>query len=276
MLRTSQELEKYTIKAIDGEIGHVKDFYFEDDSWVLRYLVVDAGSWLTSRQVLISPVSIHDANWVERTLPTSITRDQVRHSPGIDTEQPVSRQNEEQYMGYYGYPNYWGDAGMWGAGMYPYAMYPGYVDRDLDRLARTERERNIEAGLRAERARHRHDDPHLRSCNAVVGYHLHATDGEIGHVASYLIDEQTWAIRYLVVDTSNWWMGHKVLIAPEWITGVSWSDKTVSVNVKRESVKTALAYDPEAVWSDELDLGLYRHYGRERYWSGIRATAGAI
>ena len=117
MLLTSQELEKYTIKAIDGEIGHVEDFYFDDESWVVRYLVVDAGSWLTSHQVLVSPVFIHDANWVERTLPVSITKDQVRHSPGINIDQPVSRQNEDQYMGYYGYPNYWGDAGIWGAGM---------------------------------------------------------------------------------------------------------------------------------------------------------------
>ena len=99
-------------------------------------------------------------------------------------------------------------------------MFPGYDGGDIERVDRAERERDIEAGLRAERARHRHDDTHLRSCNAVVGYHLHATDGDIGHVASYLIDEETWAIRYLVVDTSNWWMGHKVLIAPEWISGV--------------------------------------------------------
>jgi hypothetical protein len=263
MLRNTKDLEKYTITATDGEIGHVKDFYFDDDAWVVRYLVVEAGSWLSSRKVLISPISIHDPDWEERTLPVSITKAQVKDSPGFDTDKPVSRQNEEQYMGYYGYSSYWGGAGMWGGGMYPYAMVPGYAGYGVDRVSR---EREMEAYLRSERLRHRNDDPHLRSCNAVTGYHLQASDGEIGHVAGYLVDEQTWAIRYLIVDTSNWWMGHKVLVAPAWITGVHWSDKTVSVDLSRESVKAAPAYDPETAWSRQSDLDLYGHYGRAGYW----------
>ena len=263
MLRNTKDLENYAIHATDGEIGHVKDFYFDDDAWVVRYLVVDAGSWFSSRKVLISPISVDAPNWPDKTLSVSITKEQVKNSPNIDTDQPVSRQNEEQTMGYYGYANYWGGAGMWGGGMYPYAMVPGYAGYGVDRV---EREREMEAYLRAERARHRNDDPNLRSCNAVMHYHLHAKDGEIGHVAGYLVDEQTWAIRYLIVDTSNWWMGHKVLIAPEWISAVHWSDKTVSVDQSRESVKAAPVYDPETSWSRQSDLDLYGHYGRAGYW----------
>ena len=134
-------------------------------------------------------------------------------------------------------------------------------------MDRAEREREEAAYLRAERARHRNDDPHLRSCNAVKGYHIEATDGEIGHVAGYLVDDETWAVRYLIVDTSNWWVGHKMLIAPEWITGVHWSNETVSVNLSRASVKDAPAYDPNVAWSRDLDLDLYRHYGRTGYWA---------
>ena len=263
MLRNTKDLENYSIKATDGEIGHVKDFFFDDDAWAIRYLVVDAGSWFSSRKVLISPISIDPSNRTDSTLLLSITKEQVKNSPNIDTEQPVSRQNEEQYLGYYGYPSYWGGAGMWGGGMYPFAMVPGYAGYGLDRA---EREREMEAHLRAERARHRNDDPHLRSSNAVIGYHIHATNGEIGHVAGYLVDEQTWAIRYFVVDTSNWWMGHKVLVAPEWITGVHWSDKTVSVDLSRESVKAAPLYEPDTAWSRQSDLDLYGHYGRAGYW----------
>ena len=273
MLRSIKDLEHYTLSATDGDIGHVKDFYFDDDAWVVRYLVVDTGSWLSGRQVLISPISIGEPNWLARTLPVSITKEQVRNSPNIDTDQPVSRQNEEQYMGYYGYSGYWGGAGMWGGGMYPYAMVPGYAGYGVGRV---EREREMEAYLRAERARHRHDDPHLRSCNAVAGYHVHATDGAIGHVAGYLVDEQTWAIRYLIVDTSNWWMGHKVLVAPAWITAVHWSDRTVSVDVSREVVKAAPVYDPDTAWSLELDRDLYRHYGRETYWSDITPSGNGL
>lgn len=272
MLHTRRELEKYSIEAIDGEIGHVKHFYFDDDSCVVRYLVVDVGSWLTRRRVLVSPVSIHEENWIERTPLFANTKNQFRHSPDIDTNQPVSRQNEERYLGDYDYPNYWGDAGMWGVGTCPYADFPGCVGSDIERVNRAELEHDIEARQRAERARYCHSGPHWLNCNSVVGYHLHAADGDIGRVSGHRIDEETWGILYLVVDRSSWWMGHKVLIAPEWVNGVHWSYKTVCVNVNRESVKTALAHDPESVWTD--DLGPYQHCGREGYWSGIFGTAG--
>lgn len=263
MLRSLKDLEHYTVSATDGEIGHVKDFYFDDDAWAVRYFVVDAGTWLTSRKVLISPVSVHHPDWLTRTLPVSISKQQVRNSPNIDTDMPVSRQNEVEFQGYYGYPSYWGGEGLWGDGLYPYALAPGYPGYGMDR---EERERELEAWLRDERARHRNDDPHLRSCNAVTGYHLQAIDGEIGHVAGFLVDDGTWAIRYLVVDTSNWWLGHKVLVAPRWIKGVHWADSTVIVDLSREAIRNAPAYDPKAVWSREQDESLYMHYGRSVHW----------
>jgi hypothetical protein len=276
MLRNTKDLENHAIIATDGPIGHVKDFYFDDDDWVIRYLMVDAGTWLTGRNVLISPISVRDPAWQDQALQLSITREQVRNSPDIDTHKPVSRQNEEQYLGYFGYTNYWGEGGYWGSGMYPYTMVPGYAGDGLDRLPWAKRNQEDVARLGAERARHRNDDPHLRSCKAVAGYHMHATDGEIGHVAGYLVDDETWAIRYMVVSTSNWWLGHKVLIAPAWITGVYWPDKTVSINLSRESVKASPVYDPDAIWSPEHDRNLYQHYGRASYWSDNGALVTGI
>ncbi len=126
MLRSVKELEGYALAATDGTIGHVKDFYFDAAAWVVRYLVVDAGAWLASRKVLISPIAIGRPDWGGRLLPVSTTKEQVRNSPEIDTEKPVSRQHEMRYAGYYGYPNYWGGAGFWGAGMYPNLMMSGY------------------------------------------------------------------------------------------------------------------------------------------------------
>ena len=265
MLRNLQDLDNYKIHATDGEIGHVKDFYFDDDAWVVRYFVVETGTWLASRQVLVSPISVRQPLWAERTLPVSITQDQVRNSPHIDTDKPVSRQNEEQYMGYYGYPAYWGGEGLWGAGLYPGAMLPGFVGYGTDRVTR---ERQLEAYLRDERQRHRNDDPHLRSSLAVTGYHIEATDGEIGHVSGFLVDDETWAVRYLVVDTSNWWLGQKVLVAPMWITGVHWSERTVSIDLSRQSISKAPLYDPVVQWTDEQDLRLHKHYGINGYGVG--------
>ena len=273
MLRNLKDLENYTISATDGEIGEVKDFYFEDDAWVVRYFVVDTGTWLTSRNVLISPISVQHPNWLERTLPVSITKQQVKDSPDFDTDKPVSRQNEEAYLGYYGYPTYWGGGGLWGEGLYPAAMVPGYVPNDaagygMEGADRVTREREMEACLRDERARHRNDDPHLRSCNAVTGYHIHATDGDIGHVSGFLVDDETWAIRYLVIDTSNWWVGHQVLVAPPWIKGVHWNDRTVSVGLSQESIKKAPRYDSTSTWGRDQERNLYRHHGRSGYWAG--------
>jgi len=265
MMRSLQDLEKYRLDATDGEIGRVKDVYFDDSAWVVRYLVVDTGSWLSSRKVLISPISIGRPDWVGHALKVSISRQQVKDSPSIDTDKPVSRQNEEQYLGYYGYPYYWGGAGMWGAGLYPYEMAPGYAAVGADQAAR---ERDEQIWLRTEEARHRNDDPHLRSCKALDGYRIRAADGEIGHVAGYLIDDETWAVRFLIIDTSNWWAGHKVLVACDWITDVSWVERTVSIDLTRKAVKEAPPYDPDTPWSGQHDASLYAHYGRAGYWAG--------
>lgn len=273
MLRSMKDLENYSIAATDGEVGHVKDFYFDDDAWVIRYLVVETGSWLSSRMVLVSPISIHQSNWLERTLAVSISKEQIRSSPDIDTKKPVSRQNETAFLGYYDYPNYWGGMGMWGGGMYPYATAPGDGGFRIDRV---EREKQVEEKLKIERSLHRNDDPHLRSCQEVIGYHIHADDGDIGHVESLLVDEETWAIRYMVVNTSNWWVGHKVVISPEWITDVDWSERTVSLDLTRDSVKRAPPYDSTEELNRQRESGLYDHYGRSGYWSAVGKRDDAV
>lgn len=175
----------------------------------------------------------------------------------------MSRQHEVRYLGYYGYPIYSGGAVIWGAGMVPFAMVPGYV---AGSGSQAEGDITIEKGQKGERARHRDDDPHLRSCVTVIGYHLHATDGEVGHVEGFLVDDETWAIRYFVVNTSNWLIGHRVLVAPPWIDGMHWSDRTVSVDLSRGEVKGAPPYDPAAGLDQQSEAGLYTHYGRPPYW----------
>ena len=270
MLRSMNDLKNYAIEASDGTLGHVKDFYFDDQAWVVRYLVVETGSWLSSRKVLISPISIGEPDWEQRTLPVALTKEQVRNSPDIDTDKPVSRQHEKRYFGYYGYPYYWGGAGIWGGGLYPNLMLPGYAGFGSPHATALE-EDNAYAkteAANAEAARHENDDPHLRSCHVVTGYHIQASDGEIGHVQGLLVDEETWAIRYLIVDTSNWWGGHEVLVAPQWIQSVNWNDETVSVDLTRQAVKDAPAYDSSAPLDRQQEIDIYKHYGHPGYWAG--------
>ena len=214
MLQDHKHLIGMTIEASDGDIGHVRDFYFDDEAWVIRYLVVETGSWLSHRKVLVSPIAMGTPNWSSKTLPARITRQQVRNGPGFDTEHCVSRQHELLFCDYYGYPYYWGYWDLWGTERSAY-----------------------------EPDRRRDTDPQLRSCTAVTGYHIHAVDGDIGHVLGMLVDEESSAIRYLIVDASSWWRGHQVLIAPESIVDVSWPDRMVTLYLTRQAIQDAAPYD---------------------------------
>jgi hypothetical protein len=249
MLRSTQSLLGFSLGTPDGNVGKVKDFFFDDEAWTIRYLVVSTSVWL-GRDVLISPYAVGTAHGENKVLPVAITKDQIKHSPTIDTDRPISRQYEKSYLGYYGYPNYWGSAGSWGDGDHPGTLlngigagvYPGYL-----------------GFLKAPSDPEQAADPHLRSCEAVEGCHIHATDGDIGHVRGFMIDDRTWSIRYLVVNTSNWWLGHEVLLSPEWIQYVSWAESKVGIDLARQAIRDAPAYRSDAPLEREARDGA-RHY----------------
>ena len=266
MLRSVKSLEGFAIGATDGAIGKVKDFYFDDEAWVIRYVVVDTGAWLGGRDVLISPYSVGEPSWSGEVLPVKVTKQQIKNSPSIDSDKPISRQYERSYLGYYGYPYYWGGPGLWGENYYPGTLltgmgadvYPGYRGYH-----------------RAPSDNANHADPHLRSCEAVKGYHIHAKDGEIGHVQGFIIDDHSWSIRYLVVNTSNWWIGHEVLVSPEWIEDVSWAESRVSVDLDRQAIKDAPPYKTDALLDRDAEVSIYDHYDRRGYWRDQRKRAVA-
>jgi hypothetical protein len=263
MLRSVKDLEGFSLGATDGDIGTVKDFYFDDGAWVIRYVVAETGNWFNSRKVLISPMSIGIPEMDKKVLPTRLQRQQVKDSPDIDTDQPVSRQHERDTLRYYDYPYYWGGYGYWGDGLIPSGIVAGNGMQPEDA---TERAILDEAYDKIDRARHEKDDPHLRSCNAVISCAIAAMDGDIGHVSSMLVDDETWAIRYLVVQTGNWGMGQQVLIAPLWIKDVSWDKQTVSVNLTREAIKNSPLYNASAALERSHEAAMYTHYGQPGYW----------
>ena len=263
MLRSIKDMESFAIRATDGMIGHAMDFLFDDGKWVIRYLVVNTGTWLSGRGVLVSPIALGHPDWATKVLPLSITKARVKDSPDIDTKKPVSRQHEMSYISYYGYQDYWSGGALWGDVSYPALMMPavaGLLSKPGDARSSARRSAPRAATLR------KGEDPHLRSSKVVLTYNVEASDGDIGHVEDMLVDEETWAIRYIVVNTSNWWLGHQVLIAPQWIQDVRWSDDTVSVNLTRQAVKDAPPYDPTALLDRDQELGIHAHYGRSAYW----------
>jgi hypothetical protein len=203
---------------------------------------------------LISPLSLLEPDGSNKTFPASITQSQVRGSPDIDTDKPVSRQYEMGYLGYYGYGNYWGGSGLWGGGIYPDMLQGGQGPQGDGEIGS---KRRIGAARLA-----RHDgtkDHHLRSVNTVMRYYVQASDGDIGHVQAILIDERSWAIHFFVVNTSNWWLGHEVLIAPEWIDEFDWAESKLVVGVTRQAVKDAPRYDPHMPVTAEHEKILHGH-----------------
>jgi len=259
MLINANTLKDCRLDCTDGQIGRVKEFYFDDHFWTVRYLIVDTGNWLTGRQVLISPHALHAVDYNARTIGVALTKQQVADSPGLDTDKPVSRQFEQDYYRYYGWPGYWEGFYMWGSSPYllgpaPYLGTPYNVEEREKRKQSSQDENSW--------------DPHLRSTDDVSGRHIEATDGGIGHVEDFIIDDQTWAIRYLVIDTRNWWPGKKILLAPQWIDDINWGESKVFVNLSREDIRQSPEYSGTSVLNRDYETRLHRHYDRKGYWMG--------
>ena len=249
MLISAKTLRNYTLDSLDGEIGRAKDFLFDDRHWTIRYLVAETGHWLPERQVLLSPYSIVAENETEnanrRALAIHLTKKQVEASPSLESDAPVSRQFESNYYGYYGWPTYWGGIYAWGA--------VPYIERDSSRWA-------------SYPAAEQNGDAHLRSVHEISRYHIEAADGRVGHVEDVIVDDETWTIRYLVIDTHSWWPGKKVLISPRWATRISWEDQTLFLDHTRAAIKASPEYTEEALITREYENTLYSHYDRLGYW----------
>jgi hypothetical protein len=254
MLRAASGFTGLSIAAADGDIGSVKDLYFDDLTWTIRYLVVDTGAWLPGRQVLISPMSVRGP--VTDRVTVDLDQEQVRDSPPVEADKPVDRQQEEALARYYNYRYYWEGPYRWGLLAYPGmppVPAPVATDPVVEEMMARERER-------AE------GDPALRSARDVTGYYIAALDGDIGHVEDFLVDDHAWAIRYMIVDTRNWWPGKKVVVSPEWIKTVSWAESKVHVDLRQDEIKAAPPYEPTASFDRTYEARLFEHHGRRKYW----------
>lgn len=225
--------------AVDHEAGTVSDFLFDDEARAIRYVVVNTGSWLVGREVLLSPVAVGDIDNNKRTVETVLSSMSIQDAPGIESDQPVSRQYEMQLASYYNWPIYWAP------------VAPHDVAHSEDASARQELEDS---------------DQHLRSFREVVGYQINCIGDSMGHVEDMIVDLNSWVIRYLVIDTSNWLPGKKVIVAFDWLTNISWKEKSVFVDLTRKQIETAPPWDPRTPINRDYEITLYDFYGRPTYW----------
>lgn len=257
MLRSSVDAHAHSvygsaIQATDGEAGRLRALFFDDRSWTVRYLVVACGEVPASRMVLVAPDAVEVIDRQARVVYVVLTREQVERGPGIEADPPVAAQRGIERHGWTPYPvDGWGYTGLAGAfpdvgptlGAYGPATGP-------DRPIRVPEQGN----------------PHLRSTQEVVGYRIEAADGEIGHVEDFIVDDEAWAIRYVAVDTRNWLPGKKVLVSPRWVSGLSWTEARMRVDLSRDEIKGAPEWDPLVPIDREYETRLHEHYGRTPYW----------
>jgi len=249
MLRSIQELFGYTIQGTDEEIGKVHDFLFDDETWAIRYMVVDTGKWLPGRKVLLIPSVLGQPDWESHVFPVELDKEQILKSPDIDLDKPVSRQHELALHEHYKWVPYWIPPGPAGAGFVPPSA-----------LAKKEKKKKEKTETLREW------DSHLRSAREVIGYHIQAADGEIGHVEDFILEDVLEVIRYMIIDTRNWLPSKKVLISPFWIDKVSWGDTKVYVDLSRDLIKDSPEFDPSKPVNRQYEERLYDFYGRPKYW----------
>jgi hypothetical protein len=248
MLRSLKDIQTYKIHAADGDIGSVHSFLFDDQDWIIRYLVVDLGRWLPGRKVLVSPKEIKRADGENKFLILALTKKEIEKSPDIEKDKPVYWEKELEVQ-QYGWPVYWEPSGM---PSYMFANPPSPKNEE-------EKEPNVHE---------KKDTSHLRSTKEVIGYRIGARDGEIGHVEDFIVENQDpWKIRYIVVDTRKWLLGRKVLISPQWAEVISWAFKTVFVDLSQENIKNSPHFDPSEPVNRDYENKLYDYYGRRKYWS---------
>ena len=245
MLWSSETLRGCSIRATDGRLGSVHDILFDDESWTVRYLVVDT-AWLFGRRVLLTPAVLGQPAPETRDFPVSLTREQVKRSPEIDTDQPVPLQHEMDLHHHYGWTPYWAD---------PVVM-PAVLGEGA----------GIASRVGSHAPPERRADRHLRSAHEMKGYDIHASDGDFGHVDDFLVEDEGWMIRYFVVDTARWLPGKRVLVAPQWITKIDWADQAITVDLPRERIESSPEYQPDSPIDRPYAETLYSWYGRPRYW----------
>ncbi|MEZ4590092.1 MAG: PRC-barrel domain-containing protein [Chloroflexota bacterium] len=252
MQKMIQNIHGYTIQATDGDVGKVDTLYVDEETWAIRYLVVDVGNWFTTDKILLSPIAVNEVDTDNETISVALTKAQVKESPDVDTDKPVSRQYETALHDYYNWRPYWLDAPTYAGGLMavrtPTTLT--YQPRPETRVTTA-----TDSG-----------DPYLRSTSEMEGYHIHATDGEIGHIEAFLVDADLWFVRYFVVDTRNWLPGKKVIVAPNWINTIHWADRNVTVGLTKKAIKSSPEFEEPIVVNRDYEQRLYDHYQRAVYW----------
>ncbi len=243
MYITTSAALKAAVVGSDGQVGTLSDLFFDDQSWSIRYLIADTGNWLSVNKVLLAPDAISDSAWNHQQIRLNLSGEKIKSSPPVDSEKPVSRRLLETLHGHYGWPAYAGST----------VPVPPDTHKEIaDQIVAND-----------------DFDPNLRSVNEITGYHVEGSNGDIGHIEDFILDDSDWQLRYLVVDTKNWWPGRKVVIDPKWTEEIDWHQRKFHLSMTKEQIKDSPEFDPGTPINREYEEQLYDFYGRPKYWKSM-------
>jgi len=260
MLQAAKKFMSMKVRATDGECGHIRDIYFDDDQWTLRYFLLDTGKWLPGKMVLISPLAVVDIDFKNKILDVNLSRVQIENGPNPSEHMPISRQLAARHSAYYDYPFYWPGSGIWPELGYDLAYYANFKNRVTTDSENSQIKNEI-----------KNEDQHLRTVKEIKSYLLEATDGLFGHVEDFVIDDDTWELRYLVVDTINWWPSKSVILSTQWVRDIVWSESKIVLDLSKEKIKNSPAYSEENLDRD-YEINLYDYYQEPKYWQYEKKT----
>lgn len=262
MLQAAKKFISIKVQCLDGECGHIRDIYFDDDKWTVRYFLLDTGKWLPGELVLVSPLAVDEIDFKNKILEINLTREQIEKSPKPSEHKPISRQMEEKYANYYDYPLYWPGSGIWPAVGYDLAYYASFKNHRISDAEKKDESQEVKK-----------EDRHLRTINETKGYFIEAINSRFGHVEDFVIDDETWELRYLVVDTINWWPSKSVIISPQWVKNIDWAESKIVLNLEKEKIKNSPTYSEENLDRD-YEINLYDYYQEPKYWEYERMQGG--
>jgi hypothetical protein len=257
MLRSIKQLQGTPVLAEDGEIGSLHTVYFDNKIWKIHYLAIDTGGWLSGRKTLVSPLVLNQLGWESDHLRIALHKAQLKDSPELDKVEPLIHLRDDKLLTSEDGP----PLDHMGGGLFDENIIGLHPDSIME---------TIHAKIDVNPPLSEEDDGetlHLRSSAHVIGYYIHAQDGDIGHVEDFLVDDTTWVIHYMVVDTRNWLPGKNVLVSPHWIEQVDWNDSKVYVDLTQEAIENSPEYDPMAPVDRSYEEKLFEYYDRQRYWS---------
>ncbi len=261
-------MRHFHVHAKDGEVGRVDEFYLDDHSWTVRYVSVDVGHWFNRKKVLVPAGKLDHT--VDNRLLIDKTRQDMSRSPDIESVGHISRSQEIELLDHYNAPYYWNRPQYTPPRVYNPNTGLDFTGQKYPVSENPSKGYNLDADV-ARRSAH-HDVPnttvesHLRESEELIGYRVHAADGDIGHIHDMGLDDAGWVVRYLIVDIGSWLNGKRILIAPQWMESRGWEDRRVYTFFDKETIRNAPEFDNNFPVKREYEDLLFTHYNQPGYW----------